>query len=335
MWKPKKLKHKNKWIAVIPAHNEQAVIENITYDCKQNHIDKIYVILDSCTDSTETLCKYHGVTTIKVNYHSKTKSLNHILPIIASKLNDNDYIFLFDADNRLPHNFYKKLLNYPIVQTRIKSKNYTNPISNYYTFCLSYAQRVQTLLNNLHLSTILAGTGYYLKAKIIKKNGFNVSTLVDDMEYSAIISERVYYDANNFVYNEQPTNLRASTVQILRWLRGGYQILFTKTFKTKLNKLHILAFPLLNLYSIINIALRYKIYYVQYTSITLIITFIFTSAYWLILLYKSDFKYIRIIDLFYLFFFNYFILIPLNIFALLTFRNYNWIRTKHKIKSYT
>ena len=55
---------KNKFMAIIPAHNEEAVVANLIESLKKQDYPKelfdIYVIADNCTDSTAEIARKAG-----------------------------------------------------------------------------------------------------------------------------------------------------------------------------------------------------------------------------------------------------------------------------------
>ncbi|MGC8982115.1 MAG: glycosyltransferase, partial [Minisyncoccia bacterium] len=99
-------------IAVIPAHNEEKVILNILIDLLALDFDKIYVLLDNCTDNTKKLILDLGydIQLFEDNLRSKSKILSKYLPVIA-KDNPNAYIWIFDADNRIIQKDFLKIAN--------------------------------------------------------------------------------------------------------------------------------------------------------------------------------------------------------------------------------
>ena len=62
--KPLLINKKHKFMAIIPAHNEEAVIANLVDSLQKQDYDKnlydIYVIADNCTDNTAKIAKAHG-----------------------------------------------------------------------------------------------------------------------------------------------------------------------------------------------------------------------------------------------------------------------------------
>ena len=62
--KPLKVNKNHKFMAIIPAHNEEAVVGNLIESLKNQNYDKdlydIYVIADNCTDNTAKISKEAG-----------------------------------------------------------------------------------------------------------------------------------------------------------------------------------------------------------------------------------------------------------------------------------
>ena len=66
--KPYIVNKKHKFILILPAHNEEAVIGNLISSLKELDYPKdlydIQVIADNCTDNTEKNCKGYGCKSI-------------------------------------------------------------------------------------------------------------------------------------------------------------------------------------------------------------------------------------------------------------------------------
>ena len=62
--KPLKVNKNHKFMAIVPAHNEEAVVGNLIESLKNQNYDKelydIYVIADNCTDNTAKIAKEAG-----------------------------------------------------------------------------------------------------------------------------------------------------------------------------------------------------------------------------------------------------------------------------------
>ncbi len=67
--KPLKVKKDHRFMAIIPAHNEEAVVANLIESLKKQDYPKelfdIYVIADNCTDNTAKVAKEAGAIVYK------------------------------------------------------------------------------------------------------------------------------------------------------------------------------------------------------------------------------------------------------------------------------
>ena len=67
--KPLKVNKEHKFMAIIPAHNEEAVVGNLVESLKAQDYPKdkfdIYVIADNCTDDTAKVAKEAGAIVLK------------------------------------------------------------------------------------------------------------------------------------------------------------------------------------------------------------------------------------------------------------------------------
>ena len=114
--KPLLINKKHKFMAIIPAHNEEAVIANLIESLKNQDYDKdlydIYVIADNCTDSTAKIAKDLGAIVYeRFDQEKKTKgfALDWFLKQKIAEKADYDAFFVFDADNIVDKNFIKNM----------------------------------------------------------------------------------------------------------------------------------------------------------------------------------------------------------------------------------
>ena len=113
----KMLVNKNhKFMAIVPAHNEEAVIKNLVESLKAQNYPKelydIYVIADNCTDKTAEIAKDAGAIVLKrFDEAHKTKgyALNWFLKQKIDEKADYDAFCVFDADNIVDKNFIKNM----------------------------------------------------------------------------------------------------------------------------------------------------------------------------------------------------------------------------------
>ena len=112
--KPYLTNKNHKFMAIIPAHNEEAVVANLIESLKNQTYDKnlydIYVIADNCTDNTAKYAKEAGAIVYKrFDETKKTKgyALNWFLKQKIEENADYDAFLVFDADNIVDKNFIK------------------------------------------------------------------------------------------------------------------------------------------------------------------------------------------------------------------------------------
>ena len=239
---------KHKFMAIIPAHNEESVIKNLVDSLKNQNYDKdlydIYVIADNCTDNTAKIAKQAGAIVYE-RFDNINKTKGHALNwFIKQKIEENadyDAFFVFDADNIVDKNFIvnmnKKLCQgEQVVQGYRDIKNPTDSwISSGYAIFYWTMHRFYHLARyNLGLSTLLNGTGFMVKFDLMKPNGWETKTLTEDIEFSLqniIKGIRVGWATDAIVYDEQPVKFKPSWSQRSRWTVGHIQCLKEYTGK--------------------------------------------------------------------------------------------------------
>jgi cellulose synthase/poly-beta-1,6-N-acetylglucosamine synthase-like glycosyltransferase len=82
--------------------------------------------------------------------------------------------------------------------------------------------------SNLHLSSMLTGTGFCFKTTVLPAEGWRTRTFVEDLEFAFfrnLDGYRVSYVPDAIFYDEQPTTIKPMIRQLNRWATGGLQIL--------------------------------------------------------------------------------------------------------------
>ncbi len=230
----------HKFMAVIPAHNEEAVIKNLVDSLQEQDYPRelydIYVIADNCNDNTAKIAKDAGAIVLKrFDEEHKTKgfALNWFLQQKIEEDADYDALCVFDADNIVDKNFLKNMnkklcQGEEVVQGYRDIKNPTDSwISSGYAIFYWMMHRFYHLARyNLGLSPLLNGTGFMVKFDLLKPDGWQTETLTEDIEYSLInIAEgrKLGWAVDAIVYDEQPTTFKASWSQRSRWSVGHLQ----------------------------------------------------------------------------------------------------------------
>ena len=237
----KLLTNKNhKFMAIIPAHNEEFVIRNLVESLKEQNYPKelydIYVIADNCTDDTAEIAKDAGAIVMKrfdPEHKTKGHALNWFLKQKIEENADYDAFCVFDADNVVDRNFLKAMnkklcQGEEIVQGYRDMKNPTDSwISAGYAIFYWMMNKFYHLARyNLGLSPLINGTGFMVKFDVIKPNGWQTITLTEDIEFSLINiahGRKLGWATDAIVYDEQPVGFKQSWSQRSRWSVGHLQ----------------------------------------------------------------------------------------------------------------
>ncbi len=248
MRKPRRFKARanHRFAVIISARNEQAVIGQLLDSInEQNYPSELvdtFVVADNCTDNTAGVAAEHGAYVYVRNdkrHVGKGYALNFIFRIIYSEYADRHYegFFVFDADNILDKNYIAAMNSvfdngYRIVTSYRNSKNYDD---NWISAASSlWFLREARYLNNsrmiLGTSCAISGTGFLICDDVVRKNnGWNQFLMTEDIEFTidhVIAGEKVGYCDDAILFDEQPTLMKQSARQRLRWAKGFYQVFF-------------------------------------------------------------------------------------------------------------
>ena len=244
--KPYIINKNHKFMAIIPAHNEETVVRNLIESLKKQTYDKnlydIYVIADNCTDRTAKVARDAGAIVLE-RFDPEHKTKGYALQwFLKQKIEENadyDAFFVFDADNIVDKDFIVNM-NKKLCQGEDVVQGYRdikNPTDNWITagYALFYwtMHRLYHLARyNIGLSPLLNGTGFMVKFDVVKPNGWETETLTEDIEFSLkriIKGKKLGWATDAIVYDEQPTSFKQSWSQRSRWTVGHMQCLKTYT----------------------------------------------------------------------------------------------------------
>lgn len=252
---------KNRFMAIIPAHNEESVVGNLVESLtKQNYPKElldIYVIADNCTDKTAEIARNAGAIVYE-RFDDKNKTKGHALKWFLNKKIEEDAPYdafcVFDADNIVHEDFIKNMnkklcQGEDVVQGYRDIKNPTDSwISAGYAIFYWTMNRFYHLARyNLGLSPLINGTGFMVKFDVVKPTGWDTQTLTEDIEFSLkriIAGKRLGWATDAIVYDEQPVGFKQSWSQRSRWTVGHIQCIqnytkdlasATKEHKTLMN----------------------------------------------------------------------------------------------------
>ena len=238
--KPLLKKKNHKFMAIIPAHNEEDVVVNLIESLKHQNYPKelldIYVIADNCTDRTAELAKEAGAIVYE-RFDPEKKTKGYAMQwFLAQKIEENanyDAFCVFDADNIVDKEFINNM-NKKLCQGEEVVQGYRyikNPTDNWITagYAIFYwtMNRFYHLARyNLGLSPLINGTGFMVKFDVIKPEGWNTKTLTEDIEFSLkniIKGKKLGWAVDAKVYDEQPLGFVQSWKQRTRWTVGHIQ----------------------------------------------------------------------------------------------------------------
>ena len=242
-----------RFMAVIPARNEEKVIRDVIRSLKKQtypYVD-IYVIADNCTDNTARDARFEGVMVYERTDNEKRRkgyALEWFFEkIMHEKPDEYDAFCIFDADNIVKEDFFEKM-NEKFCEGETIVQGYRdirNPgeswvADNYAIFYWTMNKLYHEARYHLGLSPLVNGTGFAVSMDILKEsNGFHSDTLTEDIEFSVeniLKGHKVAWAEEAIVYDEQPTKFGQSFRQRLRWSVGHIQCFhkfFLRAFGSK------------------------------------------------------------------------------------------------------
>ena len=224
----------------IPAHNEEVVISNIVDNLKginyPQELYDVFVVADNCTDKTADVAAKAGAKVL-IRFDKTDKGKGHALKwafetVLFSKSKDYTYdaAVIFDADNLVAKDFLWEMNNklcagHKVVQGFIDSKN---PNDSWITLAYSVSfwsvnRLFQSARCFLGLSNEIGGTGFCMDVQVLKKMGWEATSLAEDLEFTAKLvlnGFKVAWAPNAVIYDEKPLTLMQSWKQRRRWMQG-------------------------------------------------------------------------------------------------------------------
>ena len=232
----------NRFMAIIPAHNEENVIGPLVESLMNQNYPKdyydIYVIADNCTDRTAEIAEKAGAIVLK-RFDEEHKTKGYALQwFLDQKIKEDapyDAFCIFDADNIVDSNFLKAMnkklcQGEDVVQGYRDIKNPTDSwvSAGYALFYWTMNRFYHLARYNVGLSPLINGTGFMVRFDVIKPDGWNTNTLTEDIEFSLkriINGKKLGWATDAIVYDEQPVGFKQSWKQRTRWTVGHIQCL--------------------------------------------------------------------------------------------------------------
>ena len=236
-------KKNHKYGYIICARNEKNVIGNLIDSIYSQNYPKelmqVFVCADNCTDDTANIAREHNAivfehfdTTKKGKCYALDYVIKEILKTDAAK--DIEAYFIFDADNLVSKNFtyeMNKLYDQGAkVATGLRdTKNFNQSLTSACSGLMFLRENliIHHSRERLGLSTYVAGTGFYVSSDLIKElNGWPFTSIIEDIDFSCYCAKnniRIHFNESAVFYDEQPTKLKDTNTQHLRWVKGTYQ----------------------------------------------------------------------------------------------------------------
>ena len=231
---------KNRYGLIVPAKNEEAVIEALiqsvrSADYPQELLD-IFVVAHNCSDRTAEIARNANAYVYEYNNSDENTmgyAIRHLFERIEEDFGTASYdgFFIFNADNTFAKDYFDKMNDafeyydrkYVITSFRQASNFNENMMTVLYgayfaTSCYLGA-RGRTVLDT---SASIFGCGYVFNSDLVK-DGWDYYSLTEDLEFTAREYKKgteIRYCDDAVFYDEQPTTFRIMWRQRLRWARG-------------------------------------------------------------------------------------------------------------------
>ena len=231
-----------RYAVLICARNEEAVIGDLIDSINsQTYKGSVttFVMADNCTDNTYDVALDHGAAAY-MRSSRKYVGKGYALEALLKEIREDyplgfDGYFVFDADNVLAPDYIEEmhkchLEGNEVITSYRNSKNYgDNWISSGYglwflreTMYLNYAR------NKIGSSAAISGTGFFFSDSVFKDiGGWPFHLLTEDIEFTinrVCKGRRIAFCRSAVFYDEQPTSLKQSFTQRMRWARGYIQV---------------------------------------------------------------------------------------------------------------
>lgn len=233
----------NNYAIIIAAHNEQTVIANTIKSIKSMDYPedkyKVYVVADNCSDKTAEIARSCGAIVYE-RFDSVSKGKGHALKwmfdILFGSDVDFDAVCILDADNLVSKDFLlhidKKMQGgYEVVQGYRDMKNpWDSWITSSYSITYWLANRLcQLPRQHLGMNCTLTGSGYAVSVGLLKKIGWEIETLTEDVEFYfqlCLNDIKIGWAHEAVIFDEQPITLSQSWKQRTRWMQGHFSCAF-------------------------------------------------------------------------------------------------------------
>lgn len=232
----------HRFAVLIAARNEETVIAQLVESLKlqnypQDRLD-VYVVADNCDDHTAERAREAGAIVLERFNHAEIGKGYVIRFALDKILADHDVYDAFcvvDADNLVDSKFIWHM-NRALCDGSYIAQGYRdmkNPTDNWVSGCHSLFYWMENRFYNqarsvMGLSATINGTAFMISREYLRKNGFHMKTVTEDLELTmqaTMKGYRVDWVPEAKVYDEQPLTVSQSMRQRTRWVRGFMQVM--------------------------------------------------------------------------------------------------------------
>lgn len=229
----------HRFMIVIPAHNEQQVIERTIRSCQAskyppNQFD-ITVIADNCHDETAALAQRLGVDVLTrhdKDRHGKGFALAWAFQRLLAL--PYDAFMVLDADSPLDENALGVMDSFLQEGASILQANHraSNPDASPISYAASVGRTLEYDLffvpkSKLGLSVMLVGTGMVFHRSILESSGWSSHSCAEDTEFTIQLArqhQRIHFIGNALVQCINAETTKELRVQRTRWASGNLSL---------------------------------------------------------------------------------------------------------------
>ncbi len=234
-------KIKHKYAVLIPARNEEAVLENLLDSISSqdypSELISVFVVADNCKDKTAEIARLKGAVCYE-RFDSEHCTKGYALQFLIDNINRDygvnsfDGFFVFDADNLLANDYISRMneafdSGEKIITSYRNTKNFDDSIISA-AYALHWMRSSRTDHRGrsiLGIPTRIQGTGFLFASEIVE-NGWKYTSFTEDRAFSAdaiVNGYNISYCDSAKFYDEQPRDIKIAMRQRIRWAKGHLQ----------------------------------------------------------------------------------------------------------------
>ncbi len=225
-----------RFVIVVPAHNEEAMIEEtvkgLLLQTETGERFEVIVVADNCTDATAELAEKAGAKVLvreNPDLRAKGYALDHAFQHVLADP-EVDAVVIVDADSQLKPGSLSTFGNAIRSGAQAIQGRYAvrNPNDGWRTLLMAVAMGAYNDVRSrgresLGLSCGLLGNGMCFTSRLLNEVPFSAHGLVEDAEYTIRLARagiRVRHEMGAGVSSEMPNEGEAARSQRIRWESG-------------------------------------------------------------------------------------------------------------------